>query len=153
MLPQTDSLGVKPHLLVSVSCMFVGVGRPSWQENGSVVYNCFWSSSAQSFSGPSLAGFMTIFYCLSFETPSTLRARSQYYFPQEQGGPVIPQGTGFPFRRLLRLAGLQWRYSNPPPHRLWPASRWSLLYSDGSDLRRGLRPHRKQHAIAVVMTS
>jgi hypothetical protein len=31
-------------------------------------------------------------------------------------GPVIPPGTGFPFRRLLRLAGLQWGYSNLPPH-------------------------------------
>jgi hypothetical protein len=40
------------------------------------------------------------------------------YIPQEQGGPVIPQGTGFPFRRLLRLAGLRWRYSTPPPHGL-----------------------------------
>jgi hypothetical protein len=27
------------------------------------------------------------------------------YIPQEQGGPVIPPGTGFPFRRLLQLAG------------------------------------------------
>jgi hypothetical protein len=35
---------------------------------------------------------------------------------QEQGDPVIPQGTGFTFRRLLRLVGLRWRYSNPPPH-------------------------------------
>jgi hypothetical protein len=38
------------------------------------------------------------------------------YIPWEQGGPVIPSGTGFPFRRLLRLAGLRWRHSNPPPH-------------------------------------
>jgi hypothetical protein len=38
------------------------------------------------------------------------------YISQEQGGPVIPRGTGFPFRRLLRLAGLRWRYSNPPQH-------------------------------------
>jgi hypothetical protein len=29
------------------------------------------------------------------------------YIPQEQGGPVIPPGTRFPFRRLLRLAGLR----------------------------------------------
>jgi hypothetical protein len=36
------------------------------------------------------------------------------YIPQEQGGPVIPLGTGFPFRCLLRLAGLRWRHSNPP---------------------------------------
>jgi hypothetical protein len=32
------------------------------------------------------------------------------YIPQEQGGPVLPPGMGFPFRRLLRLAGLQWMY-------------------------------------------
>jgi hypothetical protein len=37
------------------------------------------------------------------------------YIPREQGGPVIPPGTGFPFRRFLRLVGLRWRYSNPPP--------------------------------------
>jgi hypothetical protein len=40
------------------------------------------------------------------------------YIPQEKDGPVTPPGTGFPFRRLLRLAGLRWRYSTPPPHRL-----------------------------------
>jgi hypothetical protein len=34
---------------------------------------------------------------------------------QGQGGPVIPPGTGLPFRRLLRLVGLRWKYSNPPP--------------------------------------
>jgi hypothetical protein len=35
------------------------------------------------------------------------------YIIQEQGGPVIPPGTEFPFHCLLRLAG----YSNSPPHR------------------------------------
>jgi hypothetical protein len=30
------------------------------------------------------------------------------YISQEQGGPVIPPGTGVPFRRFLRLAGLGW---------------------------------------------
>jgi hypothetical protein len=38
------------------------------------------------------------------------------YIPQEQGHPDMSPGTGFPFCRLLRLAGLQWRYSIPPPH-------------------------------------
>jgi hypothetical protein len=38
------------------------------------------------------------------------------YIPQEQGGPVIPAGIRVPFRRLLRLAGLPWSYSKPPPH-------------------------------------
>jgi hypothetical protein len=35
-----------------------------WIEDGSVVYSCCWLSSAQSFSGPSPAGLLTIFYCL-----------------------------------------------------------------------------------------
>jgi hypothetical protein len=39
------------------------------------------------------------------------------YIPHGQDGPVIPPGMGFPFCRLLRLARLWWRYSNPPPHR------------------------------------
>jgi hypothetical protein len=38
------------------------------------------------------------------------------YIPQEQGDPVIPPGTGFSFGCLLRLSGLRWRYSTPPPH-------------------------------------
>jgi hypothetical protein len=37
-------------------------------------------------------------------------------YPSVQGGPDIPPGTEFPFRRLLLLAGLRSRYSNPPPH-------------------------------------
>jgi hypothetical protein len=38
------------------------------------------------------------------------------YISREQGGPDIPPGTRFPFCRLLRLAGLRWRYSILPPH-------------------------------------
>jgi hypothetical protein len=36
---------------------------------------------------------------------------SRIYIPQEEGGPVIAPGTGFPFRRLLRLDGLRRRYT------------------------------------------
>jgi hypothetical protein len=39
-----------------------------WREDGSIVYNCCWSSPAQSFSGPSPVGLVTIFFCLRFET-------------------------------------------------------------------------------------
>jgi hypothetical protein len=31
---------------------------------------------------------------------------------------LLSQIWDFPFRRLLRLAGLRWRYSTPPPHGL-----------------------------------
>jgi hypothetical protein len=118
-------LGPKTRvLLLSYNCGFLDVGRPIWREDGSVVYNCFWSSPAQSFSGPNSAGFMTIFYCLRFETPQPGRPSPHIYFTQEQGGPVISPGTGLPFRSLLRLAGPRWRYSNPPPHGI---NNWSGL--------------------------
>jgi hypothetical protein len=46
------------------------------------VYNCSWSSLAQSFFGPSPAGLVTIIYSLIFETPPTWRARSLYLYPK-----------------------------------------------------------------------
>jgi hypothetical protein len=73
--------------------------------------------AVQSLIGPSRAGPITIPYCLiwSPEAPETEGPVSRIYIPQKQGGPIIPPGTGFSLRRLLRLAGLRWRYSNPPP--------------------------------------
>jgi hypothetical protein len=56
------------------------------------------------------------------------------YIPQEQGDPVISPGTGFPFRRLLRLAGLRWKYSNPPSHGLDEARISFTLYLTGNRL-------------------
>jgi hypothetical protein len=58
-----------------------------WQEDGSVVYSCCWLSPTQSFSGPSLAGLMAIFYCLRFEIPPTWRARSKYLYSPGTGWP------------------------------------------------------------------
>jgi hypothetical protein len=54
------------------------------------------------------------YFSVSSETPPTWRARFRIYTPQEQSGPVVPPGTRLPLRRHLRLAGLWWRYSNPP---------------------------------------
>jgi hypothetical protein len=45
---------------------FVDVGRPLWQEVGSVALNCCWVSPTQSFSGLSPTGLMTTLYCLNF---------------------------------------------------------------------------------------
>jgi hypothetical protein len=99
-------------LLLSDSCGFVHVEHPLRREDESVVYNSCWPSPAQSFTGPSPAGLMTIFYGIRFEIP----AGPRIYILQEQDIPTILPGIGFPFRRLPRLAGL--RYSNPPPHGL-----------------------------------
>jgi hypothetical protein len=49
------------------------------------------------------------------DSPNLEGQISVFISPKEQGGPVIPPGTGFPFRRLLRLAEQRWRHSNPPP--------------------------------------
>jgi hypothetical protein len=40
-----------------------------------------------------------------------------------------PPGTGLPFRRLLRLAGLEWRYSNPHPRGLTNSWTWVLCHN------------------------
>jgi hypothetical protein len=85
-LVSSPHLGPKTRfLLLSDSCRFVEVGCPLWWEERYVIYNCCWPSPAQSFLGPSPAGFMTIFYCLWFDTPPTWRARLLYLYPPGTG--------------------------------------------------------------------
>jgi hypothetical protein len=110
-------LGVKPHLgpkiifsLLSDSCGFVDVGRPLWREDRSVIYTCCWPSPAQSW---------PYFTLSNSRFPHPGGQGPRIYTPQEEGGPIIPPpDTGFLFRRLLRLAGIRWRYSIRPPHGL-----------------------------------
>jgi hypothetical protein len=81
-----------------------------------LLYNCFWALPEQSVLSRSPAE-LTIHILLShLRLPQPGGPGPRIYIPQEQGGPVIPPGTGFPLRRLLRLAELRWRYSDPPPH-------------------------------------
>jgi hypothetical protein len=63
-------------LLLSDNCGFVDVRRSLWREDGFAPYNCCWSSPAQSFPGPRPAAFVTIVYCIRFETPPSWRARN-----------------------------------------------------------------------------
>jgi hypothetical protein len=68
-LEKSTHLGLMSRfLLLSDDCGFVDVGCFLWREDKSVVYNCCWLSPAQSFSGLSPMGLVTIFYCLRFET-------------------------------------------------------------------------------------
>jgi hypothetical protein len=69
---------------------------------------------------------------------------SRINIPQEQGGPVIPPGIGFPFRRLLRLEGLRWRYSNPPLH-LGSATGSARIYCNDSD---SVRTSQETHYVS-----
>jgi hypothetical protein len=81
--------------LLSDSFLFVDVRSPFLRENGSAVYNCFWPSPAQSFSGSIPAGFMTKFYSLRFETPPTWRARSPVFIsPRNRVAQLYPQPLG-----------------------------------------------------------
>jgi hypothetical protein len=80
-----------------------------------LLYNCFWALPEQSLLGQSSAELKAIFYS-HLRLPQPGGPGPRIYIPQEQGGPVVPPDTGFPFCRLLRLSGLQWRYSIPPPH-------------------------------------
>jgi hypothetical protein len=104
-----------PHLgpmarfiLLSDICGLHVEGRPPWREDGSAIY----SYNLLSLSGPSPAELVTTSYCLIRVSPQPIGPGPCIYIPQEQGGAIIPPGTGLPFCRLLRLAGLQWRYSN-----------------------------------------
>jgi hypothetical protein len=67
------------------TCGYSPYVKSSLTRGWSVVYNCWWSSPAQSFSGESPTGLMTIFYCLRIESPPTWRARSPYLYPRRKG--------------------------------------------------------------------
>jgi hypothetical protein len=105
----------------------------------------------QSFSCPSPAGLMAIFYCLRFETPPTWRAKFTYLYPPATGWPSYTPRHQVPFRCLLQLAGLQWRYLTPPSRRKHTLYSWqgmctAPLNSNG----RGMDPHRKYHSSIVA---
>jgi hypothetical protein len=71
------------------------------------------------------------------------------YIPHEQGGLVMPPGTGFPFRCLLWLAGLWWRFSTLPPHGLPDLSWWALLYSLGTDCIENTASHGSSIVVCI----
>jgi hypothetical protein len=67
-------------LLLSDICGFVGVGCPLWQGDGSIFYN--WP--AQSSSGPSPAGLMTMLYCIRFEALLACSHSGENLHPESQ---------------------------------------------------------------------
>jgi hypothetical protein len=96
-----------------------GCGVPSLMRGRVCHLQLLLTLPAQSVSGPSSMGLMTIFYSLRFETPRTWRAGSPYlYSPGTVWPSYVTPGTGFPFF-LLRQAGLLWRYSNHPARGEW----------------------------------
>jgi hypothetical protein len=96
------------EMLLSEICGLVSMGRPLWREDGSAICSAIaqWSESPRTRNH-------TLLSHVRLPHPGGLCRR--IYIPQEQGSPVTPSGTGFPLRRLLRFAGLQWGYCNPVP--------------------------------------
>jgi hypothetical protein len=67
------------NLLLSDWWRFIDAGHLLGREDGYVVYmvyNCCWSSPAQSFLGPGSDELLTIFYSFRYETPPTWRVKS-----------------------------------------------------------------------------
>jgi hypothetical protein len=108
--------------MLSEICVLVSVGRPLWREDGSAICSVItqWSESHRIRNHTLLS---------RLRLPQPGGPGSRIYIPEGQGGPVIPPGTGFPSLRLLRLSGLWWRYSNPPP--TWRA-RSPYIYPSGT---------------------
>jgi hypothetical protein len=81
-------------LLLSDHCGFVDMGRPLWREDGSLVYNCccFCQRSHSQVRVP--RGSWTPFTASDLRLPQPGGQGPSIYIPQEQGGPVIPPGTG-----------------------------------------------------------
>jgi hypothetical protein len=93
--------------------------RPLWREDGSVNLLLLLQvlASAVPLGSESHGTQDQILLFKFLRLPDPGEPGPRIYIPLEQGGLDIPPGTGFPFCRLLRLTGLRWRYSIPPPDR------------------------------------
>jgi hypothetical protein len=123
-------------LLLSDICGLHVEGRPPWREDGSVIY----SYNLLSLFDPSPAELVTTSYCIIWDhmllshtgLPQPGGPGPCIHIPHEQGGPVIP--PGFPFCRLLRLAGpfeLSWVESSRVEFILRPTVNRTVLLGIG----------------------
>jgi hypothetical protein len=84
-------------LFLSDRCKFLMWDALSDERMGlSFTISC-WPFPAQSFSGPSPSGLMTIFYCLRFESPGNWRAISPCLYPPGTGWPSYTTRHWVPF--------------------------------------------------------
>jgi hypothetical protein len=84
-------------VLLSKIYSLISVRRPRWREDGSAICSVItqWSESRRTRNHTLLS---------HVRLPQPGGPGSRIYIPKEEGGPVIPLGTGFPLHRLLRLA-------------------------------------------------
>jgi hypothetical protein len=81
-----------------------------------LLYNYFWALPEQSLLGGSPAELTAMFYCLIWDSPNLEGQVPVFISPRTRVAQWCPRALGYLFCRLLRLAGLRWRYSNPVPH-------------------------------------
>jgi hypothetical protein len=93
-------------------------GHLMWREDVSVIYSysCYWALPALSLSGPRSLGTRDHILLSRLRHPQPGAPGHRIYCPYMKDGSVIPPANEFLFRRLVRLAGVHWRYFNPPPH-------------------------------------
>jgi hypothetical protein len=109
-------LGPKTRFLMSGSCGFVDVGRPLTRGKVCRLQLLLVLASAVILGSESRGTRNRILQSQIRDSPNLECEVPVFISPQEESGPVIPPGSRFPLRRLLRLAGSRWRYSCPPPH-------------------------------------
>jgi hypothetical protein len=96
---------------------FLMWGGSVWQERMGLSFTVGAGSRQRSHSrGPSPTGLVTIILLSHTRGSPNLKDQVPIFISPGTGWPsYIPPCSGFPFHRLLRLAGLRWRYTHPPP--------------------------------------
>jgi hypothetical protein len=97
-----DQILLPVGMLLSEICGLVSVGAPSLTRGRVCNLQC-------NHSVVRVAQNPKPYFTVSSETSPTWRARFPYLYPPRTGWPSYTPGTGFPLRRLLRLASY-----NPP---------------------------------------
>jgi hypothetical protein len=92
-----DQILLPVGMLLSEICGLVSVGRPLWREDGSTICSVItqWSESRRIRNHTLLS---------HLRLPQPGRPGSRIYIPQEQGGPVIPPGTGLKHTTCLHIS-------------------------------------------------
>jgi hypothetical protein len=87
-----DQILLPVGMLLSEICGLVSVGRPLWREDWSAICSIItqWSESRRTRNHTLLS---------HLRLPQPGGPGSRIYIPQEEGGPVIPQGTGWQYDR------------------------------------------------------
>jgi hypothetical protein len=131
-----DQILLSVGMLLCEICLLVSVECPLWREDGSAICSAItqWSESLRARNHTLLS---------HLRLPQLGRQDSRIYIPQEQGGPVIPPGIGFPLRRLLRLARVIITLSQPggpgprmyiPQEQNGPVQSQSHVTTDGQSI-------------------